>query len=63
MGLFRELFGFDLFGDPPPPLPMSRGIVGVTEDGCYLVQREDGTVVKSHPIEPSSPAKSRDEPE
>jgi hypothetical protein len=52
MGFFSQLFGFD---EPPKiePPPMGRGIVGITEDGCYLVQREDGTVVKSHPIQPA----------
>lgn len=51
MGFFSELFGFAQPQEIKPP-PMGLGIVGVTEDGCYLIQREDGTVVKSHPIQP-----------
>lgn len=37
------------FGFFPEPIEM-RGIVGVTEDGCYLVQGPDGKVTKSHPL-------------
>lgn len=40
----------NLFRRKRQPLEM-RGIVGVTPDGCYLVQGPDGQVVKSPPLD------------
>jgi hypothetical protein len=49
---FADWFYHSLFGYPLPKPEPFRGIVGVTEDGCYLIDRGDGNIVKSHPLQP-----------
>lgn len=51
MSSFANWFYNKMFGYPIPK-PEMRGIAGVTQDGCYLLQQPDGTIVKSHPIQP-----------